>query len=298
MQKSKETNALYKKQEIVEDIDKIAYVLNKTNMHIGVYEYNANMETVCFTENVARVLGLDSLQEKKDSADYTLFKAFLDEVRENPVPGEQDVFYLEKDTKRYIKIEEVTKNDDILGVVMEVTEEINKRRQLEAERDVDSLTGLYNRRGMENLLLPLLAKPKELGLGAFIFVDADGLKGINDKYGHSKGDLYLKKIAEVLKGFGTKGSMAARFGGDEFILFLYHHDTEDELLHTIKALHYIQDNGTACLGDDIRVPLRFSFGACMIEERADYEGLLKIADERMYENKRERKKAQTLKEDE
>lgn len=296
MSKNKEINLQYANEEFIRDIDKMSYVLNKTNMHIGVYEYNANMETVCFTENVARVLGLDSLQEKKGSADYKLFKAFLDEVRENPVPGEQDVFCLEKDTKRYIKIEEVTKNDDTLGVVMEVTEEIDKRRQLEAERDVDSLTGLYNRRGMENLLLPLLAKPKELGLGAFIFVDADGLKGINDKYGHSKGDLYLKKIAEVLKGFGTRGSMAARFGGDEFILFLYHHDTEDELLHTIKALRYIQDNGTACLGDDIRVPLRFSFGACMVEEQPDYQGMLKAADERMYENKRERKKAQASKE--
>lgn len=296
MSKNKEINLQYANEEFIRDIDKMSYVLNKTNMHIGVYEYNANMETVCFTENVARVLGLDSLQEKKGSADYKLFKAFLDEVRENPVPGEQDVFCLEKDTKRYIKIEEVTKNDDTLGVVMEVTEEIDKRRQLEAERDVDSLTGLYNRRGMENFLLPLLAKPKELGLGAFIFVDADGLKGINDKYGHSKGDLYLKKIAEVLKGFGTRGSMAARFGGDEFILFLYHHDTEDELLHTIKALRYIQDNGTACLGDDIRVPLRFSFGACMVEEQPDYQGMLKAADERMYENKRERKKEQASKE--
>ncbi len=296
MSKNKEINLQYANEEFIRDIDKMSYVLNKTNMHIGVYEYNANMETVCFTENVARVLGLDSLQEKKGSADYKLFKAFLDEVRENPVPGEKDVFCLEKDTKRYIKIEEVTKNDDTLGVVMEVTEEINKRRQLEAERDVDSLTGLYNRRGVENLLLPLLAKPKELGLGAFIFVDADGLKGINDKYGHSKGDLYLKKIAEVLKGFGTRGSMAARFGGDEFILFLYHHDTEDELLHTIKALRYIQDNGTACLGDDIRVPLRFSFGACMVEEQPDYQGMLKAADERMYENKRERKKEQASKE--
>ena len=298
MPKNTEINSQYEDENIIRDIDKISYVLNKTNMHIGVYEYNANMKNVWFTENVAKVLGLDSVQVKQGSLDYKSFKAFLDEVRENPVPDEKDVFCLEKGTRTYVKIEEVTKNDDTLGVVMEVTEEINKRRQLEVERDVDSLTGLYNRRGLENLLLPLLENPKELGRGAFVFVDADGLKIINDKYGHSKGDLYLKKIAEVLKGFGTRGSMAARFGGDEFILFLYHHDTEDELLHTIKALHYIQDNGTACLGDDIRVPLRFSFGACMIEERADYEGMLKIADERMYENKRERKKAQSSQENE
>ena len=296
MPKNTEINSQYEDENIIRDIDKISYVLNKTNMHIGVYEYNANMKNVWFTENVAKVLGLDSVQAKQGSSDYKSFKAFLDEVRENPVPDEKDIFCLEKGTRTYVKIEEVTKNDDTLGVVMEVTEEINKRRQLEAERDIDSLTGLYNRRGLENLLLPLLATPKELGVGAFIFVDADGLKIINDKYGHNKGDLYLKKIAEVLKGLGPRGSVAARFGGDEFILFLYQHDTEEELMHTIKALRYIQDNGTACLEDDIRVPLRFSFGVCMTKERTDYQGMLKIADEKMYENKRERKKAQALKE--
>ena len=96
-------------------------------------------------------------------------------------------------------------------------------------------------------------------------------------------------MANVINNFGIQSSLSARIGGDEFVLFLYDYDGEDELLNTIHTIEYIQGHSTARLNDNLTVPLRFSFGYCMKTEGSDYEELLKIADERMYENKRKRK---------
>ena len=63
----------------------------------------------------------------------------------------------------------------------------------------------------------------------------------------------------------------------------------EALEHTIKTLGYIQDNSIAHLSEKISVPLRFSYGYVIAKDESDYEKLLKEADERMYQNKKERK---------
>ena len=120
-------------------------------------------------------------------------------------------------------------------------------------------------------------------------IDADGLKTINDTHGHEFGDAYLKKIGNVINHFGIQSSLSARIGGDEFLLFLYDYDDEGELLNTIRTIEYIQGHSTARLSDSLTVPLRFSFGYCLMAEGLSYEEMLKTADDRMYENKRKRK---------
>ncbi len=99
-----------------------------------------------------------------------MFQTFITALRSNPVDGETSVFSL-KD--RYVKLEELNKDDEILGVVIDVTEDVRRRRQIEAERDYDPLTGLYNRRGLEIRLSALLDKPETLGCYAVIMIDAD-----------------------------------------------------------------------------------------------------------------------------
>lgn len=269
---------------------KISYVLNKTNLRMGVYEYNEHMKNVRYTESIPELLGFDTGNADSLSADYNLFKKYWDKLRTNPVPNEENVFLVEGDKEVYVRIEEIVHNSDVLGVIVDVTKEINKRRKIESERDMDILTGLYNRRGMESQLARLFANPHKLGYGALIMIDADGLKSINDRYGHEKGDVYLKKVADVVRNFGIRSSLVARQGGDEFVLFLYGYDGEDELLNTIKTLEYVRDHATAHLTDDLIVPLRFSLGVSMTKGERDYQRLLKEADEKMYENKRERKK--------
>ncbi len=275
-------------KSIADNNKKMSYVLTKTNLYMGIYEYAGQSDKVRVTEYVPRILGLGEDELSELVKDCGQFKAFIDKVRSKPLENEDGVFITNKG--RFIRLEEINEDGDVFGVVIDVTDEVSKRKQVEAERDLDGLTGLYNRKGLENKLEGLFMEPEKLEFGALIMLDADGLKEINDKYGHDKGDIYLKKIAEVLKNFGMEGSVAARLGGDEFVLFLYNYEDEEELVNTVKTLEYIQKNSSAFLGKGLRVPLRFSFGVIFTYGKKDYAKMLKQADELMYENKRQRKK--------
>ncbi len=274
------------KRSILDSSRKMSYVLDKTNMYIGVYEYNRHMKRVRITEHVPRILALEEQDAERLSADFRAFREFIADLRKNPVDDETCVFSCRN---RYVKLEEMSENDDIFGVIIDVTDEIEKRKKIEAERDYDPLTGLYNRRGLENRLSALFGGPNAPGCSAVVMIDADNLKVVNDTYGHDAGDIYLKEIAGLFRDFGTKGCVSARLGGDEFVLFLYDYDSEQELTDTIALLADLENRSFADLGGQVRVPLRFSYGYSLTGQSADYEKQMKEADEKMYENKRQRK---------
>lgn len=276
------------KQSLLDNNQKMSYVLSKTNMYIGVYEYNHHMKRVRITQHIPRILCLEASEADRLSSDCVQFQSFITELRSHPVAGETNVFSIEE---RYVKLEELNKENEIFGVVIDVTEEIRKRQKIEAERDYDPLTGLFNRRGLEIRLSALFSEPETLGCCAVVMIDADNLKTINDTYGHDAGDVYLKEIAALFEDFGPKSCISARLGGDEFLLFLYRYGSEQELTDTIALLSDLQNNSFADLNGQVRVPLQFSFGASLTEQSADYETQMKEADERMYENKRARKEA-------
>ena len=162
-------------------------------------------------------------------------------------------------------------------------------RKLERERDFDLLTGLYNRRGLDRRMGQLFQKPEKLGVYALVMIDVDGLKIINDTYGHEKGDIYLKEIAGLIQNISSGTGIAARQGGDEFVLFLYAYETQEELLETLGALKEKQQNSVARLEEQLVVPLSFSVGYTLAKGRTDSQKLFKEADEKMYADKRERK---------
>ncbi len=164
---------------------------------------------------------------------------------------------------------------------------LESQRQIEKDRDMDLLTGLYNRRGLDNELSKL--KEEELGHCALLMVDADCLKTINDIQGHESGDLYLCHIAYTLQEAGTKHSICSRQGGDEFVIFIYGYDSEEELDQDLAAFTCLQDGRTVDLLGDNKTELRFSLGYAKAYNHIDYDAMMKAADRAMYENKRDRK---------
>ncbi len=279
-------NAMIK--SILDNNTKMAYVLNKTNLLIGVYEYNDTMGRVRYTEYVPRIFSMNADQMEKITSDIERFKNYILKIRENAVPDDPNVSMV---GEKYVRFGEVRNGEDVFGVVMDVTADIMRRKELEAERDIDLLTGLYNRRGIEGRLEELFADPDMLGYYALIMIDSDGLKTVNDTYGHESGDIYLKKIASVINNFGVKDSLASRQGGDEFVLFLYDYESEEELMKEIEALEQIQDRRSIRINENTRVSLRFSLGYCTAKGSADYQEMMRTADKRMYRNKLERRNA-------
>ena len=268
---------------------RLTYVLSKSHMQIGTYEFNDLTKRVFVTDQVAHILELNEEEMEILVTDKNEFKTYVNYLRRYLFDEEENVYYYKRYNEKYIRLEELYENAKTFGIIIDVTDEILKRKQIEQERDVDLLTGLYNRRGLESQLEKLFMNPENLGYGAIIMIDADGLKGINDKYGHEEGDSYIRKIGNIIKGFGMNESIASRQGGDEFVLVLYDYSSEEEVLNTIETLRYIQNNSTANLGNGQDIPLQFSFGYTTFMNRSDYMEMMKEADEKMYSNKRKRK---------
>ncbi len=276
-------------KSLIYDNKKMSYVLSRTNIYIGTYEYDRHLKKICYTEYIPKILsvGYERMEELASSPEE--FTAFLEGIKEHPVENEQGVY---KHGDQYVRLEEMKSDGEIVfGVAVDVTVETQRRIEIEKERDLDVLTHLYNRRGLDLSLAQLFSSPESLGYSAVVMIDADGLKEVNDTYGHEKGDIYLKGIGQAIAQMGTKDSVAARQGGDEFVLFLYGYDSQEELMYDIRSLEDMQSGRFITLDKESSVPLRFSFGYCQVDGETDYEALLREADEKMYKNKQARKGA-------
>lgn len=83
----------------------------------------------------------------------------------------------------------------------------------------DALTGLYNRHGYDRLEEPLLHRAVSEGLPLTAFlIDMDGLKAVNDTYGHSEGDFAIQVLGQAIESTAAEGDICARFSGDEFYI--------------------------------------------------------------------------------
>lgn len=145
----------------------------------------------------------------------------------------------------------------------------------------DSLVDLPNRRSFHAALERLIARVEREGIhAAMLFVDVDGLKAINDKFGHDAGDKALIEVARLLVASVRKADFVARLAGDEFGILLEH---ADELSAWQMALRVIEavDDCQFCLGGAC-LPLSVAIGVGVIKRRDSAESVLARADREMY----------------
>lgn len=272
------------KQSLLVNNKKMDYILTQTNQLIGFYEYNQKLNTLYLSDGFKEIFSLNSQQCTQFKEDINDFIDFLNKINTHQV--EKDIYYLPQ-MKRYIQINDRKDQDITLGVMIDITTSYIKRKKIEIERDVDELTQIYNRNGLKIKINKLL-EDKNIAQYALIFIDLDGLKQVNDVYGHYCGDLYLKQMTNVLKTISGEKCLVGRLGGDEFIAFFHHYDSMEKLNNDINQLNEIRDQ-IVLLADDHSVNLAFSYGVCYGTESTDLQRMIEIADYKMYENKRKRK---------
>jgi diguanylate cyclase (GGDEF)-like protein len=148
----------------------------------------------------------------------------------------------------------------------------------------DRLTGLYNRRALEEMLRDALARHERLNEGfAVVLVDIDLFKQINDTRGHAAGDEVLRIIAGRLSGAVREIDKTFRFGGEEFVVLLanadrYSADTAAERIRAAVAERPVMVNG-------VEIPVTISAGVATTGDSANAEGLLAAADAALYRAK-------------
>lgn len=149
----------------------------------------------------------------------------------------------------------------------------------------DALTGLLNRFGFNERLDETLGRAKRSGSsGVVLFLDLDGFKPVNDRFGHGVGDALLKHVASILRGCVRREDVPARLGGDEFGVLLEDtgpsYDAAKVAERLVAAIDqpYEHDNGTAYI--------TASIGVAVFPDDGDaVESLIKSADAAMYEVK-------------
>lgn len=183
---------------------------------------------------------------------------------------------------------------DQLSVIIaqaEIQEELKRLSQ------TDGLTGLMNRRAfLPEVLRRLSHHKRQNRKAALLFIDLDNFKGINDTDGHARGDEILRAVAELLNASSRSSDLSARFGGDEFVLWL---EEADEAIATLKAndlMDGCQDIVAIAkgkMGDESRTPaqgkmefqhLGMSIGIAIYdpETKEDLDHLVSRADQALY----------------
>jgi diguanylate cyclase (GGDEF)-like protein len=175
-----------------------------------------------------------------------------------------------------------------VAVLNDVTEARAERERLECKANHDALTGLPNRYLLGDRLSQMIAQAHRHGRSfAVAMIDVDGLKRVNDRFGHAVGDQVLKHVAGRLAGEVRAGDMAARFGGDEFVLLL--DDTESR-----NGIAQAMNRFLVSLRQDVPTTHGAIHIACSVgmsffpEDGRDGATLLNSADSAMYGRKAER----------
>ncbi|UZP68936.1 diguanylate cyclase [Desulfovibrio mangrovi] len=177
------------------------------------------------------------------------------------------------------------------GVAVDVTGKKRSEQELAQRANTDPLTGLANRAYMEQTMEHMVAQAKrsdkQIGV---LFIDLDQFKPINDTYGHEAGDTLLREVSSRLKARLRESDVAARIGGDEFVIILWDIKGREALYRVGRPLLEELNKPYAWENRELRIGA--SIGGSLYPEHGETPGdLLRCADKAMYDIKQSGKNA-------
>lgn len=168
----------------------------------------------------------------------------------------------------------------IVGLINDVTEKTLFEQKLKELNSTDTLTGLYNRRAGVEIIEQFLKKQYENR--AFMLIDINKFKHINDAYGHQVGDTVLSEFGLAIKRSLYDNDVALRLGGDEFIIFLSDVQTTEQVEGFLQKF---LENINAIRIRDFNEKITASIGVTLVKDLETFDKLYAKADKIMYEAK-------------
>lgn len=263
-------------------------------------EYIAVPEMIQLSEWGAESLGLPIKIMNPSQNDLWLkvfnwqdFNDFIEKIKrttpENPVVAEKYLLNINGATKWCKAIAKVMWGDSeapefegAIGKIVDIDEETATLKYLEQKAELDSRTGLLNHNAARQRISKILSDRRGNKYALAMF-DLDNFKKANDEYGHLFGDEVLETVASRIKENIRSTDIAARMGGDEFILFMEYKD-KDSIEPLIKRIY----GGLTGMYKDFHIGISMGI-ACSEDSRADYDTLFGMADAAMYTVKRNKK---------
>ncbi|MCI5586826.1 MAG: GGDEF domain-containing protein [Lachnospiraceae bacterium] len=157
--------------------------------------------------------------------------------------------------------------------------------QIERIYEHDALTGLYNRLGFGKRFDAMLEK-QNVNTFTVVMADLDGLKFINDNYGHTSGDIAIKTVAHALQYACSDRALCVRFGGDEMLAVIEGVCEETVIRNNFKR--YLDDYNSRC---EVPFQVSASLGIMQADDKNinDFDSMFKVVDKLMYEDKKKKK---------
>jgi len=273
--------------KLIEATSKMSRIIDLFDVKIGAFEFNQQSEEVFATDQLKVILGLDDDEASALFNDKGAFLSHIKHAMAQPEPDEENVYRLSEDG-RWVKIVLHEADTSVVGIVMDLTEEIVDKNKIKTDRDYDVLTEIYNRGAFQRQVMGIL-NGDAIKTAALLMFDLDFLKHINDTYGHRYGDLYIKTAAQSLMTFEVKGCVIGRRSGDEFMVFLYDFDSYEEIRKLTHAFYVQLEDNPIALPDGTEMTIKISGGISWIASDVDYETLLHRADLQLYIAKQKNK---------
>lgn len=253
------------------------------------YEYDVSSDTLVLGDKCAGYFSCDKMisgfsRKLKDiDKEKSLGIWQLGEYIVNDWEGSLETSCLMKDkSRKWFKI--VSANIKrgrgktyVIGKIADIQDIKTEQLRLEQQASLDGLTGIYNIKTMKQKIYERLADRRDTSDCAFIILDIDNFKQINDQYGHYNGDAVLIQVANLITGI-FRPNLTGRLGGDEFIIFAEHMSKEEISRRCEAVCQSTTEKVKALLGAESSL----SIGVAMAARGEDYEKLYREADQALY----------------
>ncbi|MDE7158622.1 MAG: diguanylate cyclase [Clostridiales bacterium] len=265
--------------------------------HDIIFEYTVEPEMIELSDWGAEYLGMPVTITEPREKDFgkTVFKpedfnAFLEAIQkttpENPHVVKKYMLDI-RGKKTWCKVvarsmwsdTEPPEYDGAIGKIVDVNDETQEMKQLEQKASLDFRTGLLNHEAAKEKISAMLEGNPGRN-HALVMFDLDNFKKANDERGHLFGDEVLQFVADTVQKTVRSSDIAARMGGDEFVIFMQYRETIDPLIKRLFKNLCVDFKG---------FPVQLSMGIACTNENISYDELFSRADKAMYVVKNEGK---------
>lgn len=169
----------------------------------------------------------------------------------------------------------------LVSYVKNIQEEKEREFRLSKEASTDYLTGLFNKRAIEQSIRDILMQDDQVPRRhALLIVDIDYFKQVNDTIGHMGGDKVLCAIARLLKGQSGEKDLVGRIGGDEFLIFMRDCESAQSVENRMKTL--VDAAASPDMEALLGIAVSLSIGGACARREDDFHDLFARADEALY----------------
>lgn len=275
-------------KSIIDISNRISVIIDMSEIPLAAYEYEPGSEYVFVTSGIGKLLDISETKIAELCGSADKFEQYICGITKNSVEEENDVYCL-KDN-RYVRIHMSESSEGKLGVIMDVTSDIEEKNRMRYENTHDPLTELYKYRYFQSLAENILRNMPEGNVSAIVMMDLDYFKGINDTYGHDAGDRYLQGFASVMSTMPSEHFVTSRRSGDEFCMMIYNCADRQEVTSYLDKFYETLIKNPVVMTDTISKTISASAGfVCTSDISADITHLLNQADEALYNTKNRKK---------